>query len=291
VRMRSTIGTYGMLGEYGLIWDTCSLVKSLQTSTGHSETTAAASWCKEQQSAQVQLREFGLATQPRVVCRVDNAGVVKQAVNTTNHSAAKHYRVAQAYIRQKCDNDEVLLVQIASDDNPADFFTKALDRAPFEKHRFTIMGPQKNPGEARAYVAATASVAQDDIASDGGDEQSDDERMTEAQYDEAEAEILATAPTAQDKERGVFDDRLAIQEPAMHTLASIRQGMIERRSEKRTRGAEGDGQKLEEDRAAGALRLQQMVEANRRAVEQTWRRIEPRGGSVTRSRSGRMRAN
>ena len=155
----------------------------------------------------------------------------------------------------------------------------------------TIMGPQKNPGEARVYVAATASVAQDDIASDGGDEQSDDERMTEAQYDDAEAEILATAPTAQDKERGVFDDGLAIQEPAMHTLASIRQGMIERRSEKRTRGAEGDGQKLEEDRAAGALRLQQMVEANRRAVEQTWRRIEPRGGSVTRSRSGRMRAN
>ena len=175
VRMRSTIGTYGMLGEYGLIWDTGSLVKSLQTSTGHSETTAAASWCKEQQSAQVQLREFGLATQPRVVCRVDNAGVVKQAVNTTNHSAAKHYRVAQAYIRQKCDNDEVLLVQIASDDNPADFFTKALDSAPFEKHRFTIMGPQKNPGEARAYVAATASVAQDDIASDGGDEQSDED--------------------------------------------------------------------------------------------------------------------
>ena len=153
VKMRSTIGTYGALGDYGLIWDTCSLVKTIQTSTGHSETTAAASWVKEQKSARIQLREYGLAEQERVVCRVDNAGVVKQAVNTTNHSQAKHYRVNQAYIREACDTEQVLLVQIASEDNPADFFTKALDKGPFEHHRHTIMGPQDNPGKAKANVA------------------------------------------------------------------------------------------------------------------------------------------
>jgi hypothetical protein len=93
----------------------------------------------------VQLREFGLAEQGRVSCLVDNAGVVKQAVNTTNHALAKHYRVSQAYIRQMCDDEEIVMTKIDSEDNPADFFTKALDKGPFEKHRLTIMGPQRNP--------------------------------------------------------------------------------------------------------------------------------------------------
>ena len=78
------------------------------------------------------MREFGLARQGRIASLVDNAGVVKQAVNTTSHALAKHYRVSQAYIRQMCDDEEVVLMKIDSEDNPADFFTKALNKGPFQ---------------------------------------------------------------------------------------------------------------------------------------------------------------
>ena len=46
-----------------------------------------------------------------------------------------------------CDDGEVHLKQVPSSENAADFFTKALDRVAFEKHRATIMGPQDNPGK------------------------------------------------------------------------------------------------------------------------------------------------
>ena len=157
VTNRSTIGGFGKKGEFGLIWDGCTLVKQIQTSTGHSETTACAAWCKEQKASSIQQREFGLEEERRTPCLVDNAGVVKQAINTTNHAQAKHYRVAQGYIREMCDTDEVRLVQTPTDDNPADFFTKALDRGPFQKHRHTIMGPQRNPGLPPLPVKADQS--------------------------------------------------------------------------------------------------------------------------------------
>ena len=42
VTNRSTIWGFGKKGEFGLIRDGCTLVKQIQTSTGHSETTACA---------------------------------------------------------------------------------------------------------------------------------------------------------------------------------------------------------------------------------------------------------
>ena len=145
---RSTAGGFIKLGQYGTVMASSKLMRGVKTSTGHAETEAAAAWCKEEHSLRVKLREYDLAEQGRARCKIDNAGVVKQAINTTNHAQAKHYRVAQAYIREKCDSNEVLLEQTPTEDNPADFFTKALDKAAFEKHRATIMGPQRNPGRA-----------------------------------------------------------------------------------------------------------------------------------------------
>jgi hypothetical protein len=83
---------------------------------------------------------------------VDNAGVVKQAINTSNHAQAKHYRVSQAYIQQQVQDKQVFLRQVPSNDNASDFFTKALPRRPFEKHRLTTMGPQVEPEECASYM-------------------------------------------------------------------------------------------------------------------------------------------
>ena len=147
VSSRSTIGGAGKMGEFGLIWGQCTLLKAPQTSTGQAETSAVAAWCKHQTAMRILMRELQLPRQLRAVCKVDNAGVVKQAVGSAANAQAKHYRVDQAYIREECDCGEVHLDQCPSSDNYSDFFTKALDKKDFERHRHTLMGPQANPGK------------------------------------------------------------------------------------------------------------------------------------------------
>jgi hypothetical protein len=147
VGSRSTIGGAGKMGEFGLIWGQCTLLKAPQTSTGHAETSAAAAWCKHQTAMRVLMRELQLHVQQRTVCKVDNSGVVKQAVGSAANAQAKHYRVDQAYIREECDSEEVHLDECDTSANYSDFFTKALDKKDFEKHRHALMGPQTNPGK------------------------------------------------------------------------------------------------------------------------------------------------
>ena len=94
------------------------------TSTGHSETAALASWCKENKALEVLATEFGLKL-GTTKCGVDNAGVVKQAINSVSSAQAKHYRIEQAYIRENVVDELMQLINVASEDNAADFFTKA----------------------------------------------------------------------------------------------------------------------------------------------------------------------
>ncbi len=68
---------------------------------------------------------------------------MKQATKQVNHTAAKHYRVTQAFIRQQTDVGLIKVEQVASADNTADIMTKALDRVLFNKHRANLMGPQE----------------------------------------------------------------------------------------------------------------------------------------------------
>jgi len=75
----------------------------------------------------------------------DNDGVVKQSVKPINHAAAKHYRIAQAYIRSLNDEREIRTHGVNTDDNDADFLTKPLDAKAFLRHRHAIMGPQDPP--------------------------------------------------------------------------------------------------------------------------------------------------
>jgi hypothetical protein len=58
---------------------------------------------------------------------------------------AKHYRIAQAFIRMLTESKMVNVRRVDTTENPSDTFTKALPKAAFEKHRLAIMGPQCNP--------------------------------------------------------------------------------------------------------------------------------------------------
>ena len=73
----------------------------------------------------------------------DNAGVVNQSTKQVNHGSAKHYRVAQATIRQHGDDKTIKVSHVDSADNTADILTKALPCLLFFKHRARLMGPQR----------------------------------------------------------------------------------------------------------------------------------------------------
>jgi hypothetical protein len=283
VSQRSTIGGYGKKGEYGLIWDCCTLVRQVQTSTGHSETTACAAWCREAKASRVQQREYGLVEEGKVKCLVDNAGVVKQAINTTNHAQAKHYRVSQAYIREMCDEEEVLLVQVPTAENPADFFTKALDKGPFMTHRLTIMGPQRNPSmlpeedDARfANDIKEAKRLSKDVARD------DNIKVLWAQAAALEEANLARTvvwdPPAKwesslehDEDRDTRSSSstgAGLEEP-WETVKARRRGKPD--------GASREAQAERKARLSSAAALAHNVELNRQCVSQTYGRLEMRG--------------
>lgn len=147
---RSMAGGQISLGKYGCVSTICKLMPSVKTSTGHSETAAQAMWCRDEEAVRLQCREYGLKEQGRTTCRMDNAGVAKQAINLTNHATARHYRVDQAYIKQQCEQEQVRLEQVPTEENEADFFTKALGKQLFLKHKLAIMGPQEYPGDDRS---------------------------------------------------------------------------------------------------------------------------------------------
>ena len=66
----------------------------------------------------------------------------KQSTKTINHTAAKHYRMAQAYIRHKGEDGSIEVGQIDTKYNASDMMTKALHAPLFYRHRYKIMGPQ-----------------------------------------------------------------------------------------------------------------------------------------------------
>ena len=90
------------------------------------------------------LREMGFPQLIPTQILTDNQGVLIQSEKSVNHSVAKHYRIAQAFIRQLVCSGVVKGSDVRSGDNCADIGTKPLLTEAFVRHRHTIMGPQSS---------------------------------------------------------------------------------------------------------------------------------------------------
>jgi hypothetical protein len=88
------------------------------------------------------LRELGFEQRLATIALTDNEGVEKQSTKAINHTGAKHYRIAQAMIRQLNEDKIIETEYVNTDHNCADLLTKPLLTSSFERHRRTIMGPQ-----------------------------------------------------------------------------------------------------------------------------------------------------
>jgi hypothetical protein len=149
---RSTSGIYASYGPHfdprdsnqsqSLLVSRSFLERKVATSTGHSETHAAHDAVEEVVWLRHLAAELGEDIDYVSPIFCDNAGVVQQSTKQVNHCSAKHYRVAQAAIRQHGDNKSIKIENIGSVDNTADISTKALPKALFFKHRARLMGPQ-----------------------------------------------------------------------------------------------------------------------------------------------------
>ena len=143
---RSTLSYNTRLGEFGCVSSSSSLERKICSSTGQAETYAYARLCREVIWERDMLREMGFPQSMPTKVETDNQGVLIQSEKSVNHSVAKHYRIAQAFIRQLVADGVVKGSDVKSGDNSSDIGTKPLLTEPFIRHRFTIMGPQKPPG-------------------------------------------------------------------------------------------------------------------------------------------------
>lgn len=118
------------------------LERKISTSTGQAETYAMQALAKEVVWTRLLATELRCTLDGPTEVVTDNNGVTKQSTKAVNHSTAKHYRVAQAYIRSLVEDRTLSVGRIDTTNNASDMLTKALYREAFIRHREVIMGPQ-----------------------------------------------------------------------------------------------------------------------------------------------------
>lgn len=161
---RSVLSIHTRIGRYGNIHSGTSLERKICTSTGQAETYAFFSLLKQIIWERNMLGELGFPQLDPTPCYCDNDGVITQSSKAINHSAAKHYGISQAFIRQVCDDGIAKAVRVDSQSNPSDIGTKPLPAPLFLKHRMEIMGPQElskeqiRRGQVSEYVCSNCLI-------------------------------------------------------------------------------------------------------------------------------------
>ena len=74
------------------------------------------------------LGEIGLEQQFPITLYSDNASAIALALSTKGHQRAKHIDIRHHYIRERVKEGQIDLKHVASVDNIADVFTKALTK-------------------------------------------------------------------------------------------------------------------------------------------------------------------
>ena len=109
---------------------TVSWVSKLQSvvamSTTEAEYVAAAQASKEAVWLKMLLEELG-HEQEKITLFCDNQSALYLARNPTFHSKTKHIRVQYHFVREKVEEGTVDMQKIHTDDNVADYLTKAIN--------------------------------------------------------------------------------------------------------------------------------------------------------------------
>ena len=101
-------------------------------SSTEAEYIAAAHATKEVVWLRRLLNELGQTTKAPTHLHIDNQSAIAIARNPEFHDRTKHIDVRYHFLRQKVENEEILLTYLPTDNQIADVLTKGLARAKHE---------------------------------------------------------------------------------------------------------------------------------------------------------------
>jgi hypothetical protein len=133
VTRRSTTGVVVYCGSGPISWRS-KRQPTVSRSTAEAEYIAAGEVAKEVQYLYELARQFELSPSC-VPCFTDNTAALALCSDPLSHDRAKHIDVIHHHVRERVYCGEVSFVQIASEDNIADVFTKPLALTAFSSFR------------------------------------------------------------------------------------------------------------------------------------------------------------
>ncbi|MFS7956703.1 putative RNA-directed DNA polymerase [Helianthus anomalus] len=138
---KSSTGGCQFLGGRIVSWQ-CKKQSCVSTSTCEAEYIAAGSCCSQVLWIQQQMRDYGLDF-TRTPIMIDNNATISITINPVKHSRTKHIDIRHHFIRDCAEKRLIELHRVDTEDNLADLYTKAFDRARFE-HLVELNG-MRNP--------------------------------------------------------------------------------------------------------------------------------------------------
>ena len=132
---KSTSGYVFTLGGGAVIWKSAKQ-KCIADSTMEAEYVAASEAAKEAVWLKNFLKELGvIQSLPKsITVYCDNSGAVANSKEPRSHKASKHIERKYHIIREIVQRGDIQVVKIATENNLADPFTKALSGGTFDRH-------------------------------------------------------------------------------------------------------------------------------------------------------------
>ncbi|GKB25697.1 hypothetical protein Tco_0865098 [Tanacetum coccineum] len=122
---KSTIGGYQFLGSRLISWQ-CKKQTLVTNSTTEAEYVAAASCCGQVLWIQNQMMDYGYNFMNTKIF-IDNESTICIAKNPVFHSKTKHIKIRHHFIRDSNEKKLIQMIKIHTNQNVADFLTKAFD--------------------------------------------------------------------------------------------------------------------------------------------------------------------
>ena len=125
-------------GQHTISW-WCKLQSSIALSSCEAELMAASEGATEAVSLSSFLEELGLPSTGPVEMAMDNQSAIAISYNPEHHSRCKHIARRHFFVRECVENMQLRVPFVGTADNQADFFTKPLPLAAFNKHKRALM--------------------------------------------------------------------------------------------------------------------------------------------------------
>jgi len=133
---KSTSGTCQFLGGRLVSWFS-KKQHSIATSTAEAEYVAAGSCCAQILWMKQQLMDYGVeCKEVKIMC--DNTSAIAITQNPVLHSRTKHIDIKYHFIRDHVEKKDITLEYVATEEQLADIFTKALCENRFSQLRLEL---------------------------------------------------------------------------------------------------------------------------------------------------------